>query len=319
MAQIVHNDIGDVWTPQATFTVGGTATDPTALTITVLKPDGTTSVYNAPNPLSPPAGVTRVSAGVFKLAEPLTLVGHWYARFVGTGTAQAAEEHETIVDPSSVVDDGVSIRALVTLEEAKDWLNQNNVDTREDLEIVRVINDISNRFHREARREFRVYGTNPQTRIFNADALGIWSGFVAIGDMASAPTAIQILSTDWTTVVDTPASTEWLTWPTPRNPDDPIRALQFATTVSRLRTGMRVSVTGNFGFPSVPGDVRQAVLDAVVENLDRDVQHWRQDFSPVQQGEAANVVVVGNTGPRVVRLPPRVLAVAWDYRDRNVA
>ena len=41
MAKITHYDINDVWTPQATFTVGGVATDPTHLTVSYQKPDGT--------------------------------------------------------------------------------------------------------------------------------------------------------------------------------------------------------------------------------------------------------------------------------------
>jgi hypothetical protein len=40
VANIVHYDVGDLWVPQATFTVSGTPTDPTTLTVRQQDPAG---------------------------------------------------------------------------------------------------------------------------------------------------------------------------------------------------------------------------------------------------------------------------------------
>jgi hypothetical protein len=86
--------------------------------------------------------------------------------------------------------------------------------------------------------------------------------------------------------------------------------------------GQRVAVTGSFGFPSVPGDVRQAVLDAVAATMDRDVEHYRADLgttgSQGQQGEGGTVVMIGRTGGRLLSLPPASQAVAWRYRATSI-
>jgi hypothetical protein len=93
--------------------------------------------------------------------------------------------------------------------------------------------------------------------------------------------------------------------------------------VTAMSSGMRVKVTGSFGFPSVPGDVRQAVLDAVAATMDRDVEHYRQDLGGAGVGAAqqdsGTVVVVGRTGGRLIALPPAAQAVAWRYRATSIS
>jgi hypothetical protein len=76
-----------------------------------------------------------------------------------------------------------------------------------------------------------------------------------------------------------------------------------------------VRVTGTWGFPAVPGNVRQAVLEAVVAAMDRDVEHYRTDLGmgPTQEGGGAVLQVTAK--PMFLSMPPSVLAVAWKYRD----
>jgi hypothetical protein len=218
-ARITHYDVGDLWTPQASFTVGGVATDPTTITVTQQAPDGTETILAAAvdpaalNASSTP--VAKTGTGVFKVnpGVAITAAGRWYVKFVGTGTAAAADTHVAIGDPDEFTSgSGIGARALVSLDDAKDWLQQQGVDFSEDLELVRVINDISDRFHREAEREFKVDGTNPQTRTFIAEPVGrarpwyIDGDYVGdlnpyrrrikVGDMASAPTQVQLMDTD---------------------------------------------------------------------------------------------------------------------------
>jgi hypothetical protein len=201
-----------------------------------------------------------------------------------------------------------------------------------------VINDISDRFHKEAEREFKVDGTNLQTRTFIAEPVGrsrpwyIDGDYVGdlnpyrrriqVGDMAAMPTTVTLMDSDWTTVLETVALADITALPTPRGASDPVTALEFHSDVGSLSVGQRVAVTGSFGFPSVPGDVRQAVLDAVAATMDRDVEHYRADLgttgSQGQQGEGGTVVMVGRTGGRLLSLPPASQAVAWRYRATSI-
>lgn len=321
MAKITHYDQGDLWTPQATFTVGGGATDPTTLIVRVKDPGGTNTVVteNTPASLTPSSTpIARVSAGIYKHAGiVLNDAGYWFVRFEGSGAAAATEESQAIVDPSEFYESAqLGTRALVGLAETKDWLQQQNITTENDLELARVINDISDRFHYEAGREFKAVGTNPQARLLEVEPIGWRYGIVRVGDLA-AVTTVEVLDTDWSTVVATVASTEYALWPLNREAWEPIRRIQFNGTLAttQLRGGYRLRVTGTWGFPAVPGNVRQAVLDAVAATMDRDVEHYRQDLSTPPSSDGGTIVMVGGGRQRFVSLPPTSLAVAWSYRD----
>ena len=242
---IAHLDVGDVWTRPATFTVGGTATDPTTLTVKSMKPDGTITTYSVPNPLSPPAGITRVSAGVFKLSEAMTSAGYWYANFTGTGAATAAEDHEAIVDPSPfTANAGLSTRALVGLGETKAWLAARQVDTEDDLVIVQLINAASTAIHNLSGREFKPYGTQPQTRSFDMD--GIWGSrrTIDIDDLASFTSATYDVNTGTPNPVAI-ASTEIEPLPLSREEWEPIDQLRLRSGVP-VGCGYLLGVTGTW-------------------------------------------------------------------------
>lgn len=320
MAAIIHYDQGDLWTPQATFTVNSSPTDPTTLVVKVKDPSGavTTITENSPGTLTPSSSpIARVSAGVFKLTQTLNDAGYWFVRFEGAGTATGTEEHQAIVDPSEFYESAqLGTRALVGLAETKDWLQQKNINTEHDLEIASVINDISDRFHEEAGREFKVYGTNPQTRLFDVDDTDCRRRTVAIGDLATF-TTVRILDADGD-VVETVAAGDIVALPRNRPSWEPIRRLSFTTDVLMLRPGYVLEVAGTWGFPSVPGSLKRAVLDAIATTLDRDVEHYRTDLAPVTGQNDATVIMVGGS-QRVLPLPPAAQAVAEAYRDALVA
>jgi hypothetical protein len=327
-ARIAHYDVGDMWTPQATFSVGGTATDPTTLTVTQQSPDGTETVLAAAvSPASLNAGSTPVAktgTGVFKVnpGVAITAAGRWYVKFVGTGAAAAADTHVAIGDPDEFTSgSGIGARALVSLDETKDWLQQQGVDFSEDLELVRVINDISDRFMQEAQREFKPISTSPAARLFDVEPVGWRTGIVMLGDLASAPTLVEILDTNWSTVLETVSAADYTLHPQIREAWEPIRRIEFnyGNGVTYLQRGFKVRVTGTWGFPTVPGNVRQAILDSVAWTMDRDVEHYRQDLgfsgATATPGAGGTVVMIGGGRTRLTTLPPTAQAVAWSYRD----
>jgi hypothetical protein len=322
MAKIQHYDIGEYWLPEATFSVGGTATDPTTLQVKVRNPGGTITTYDYATPatlLTSSTPVARISAGVYRLIQEINDAGDWDAYFKGTGAAATAEHHQAVGDPSPFFESAqIGTRALVSLAEARDWLEHSTTDTSDDLELARVINDVSDRFHYEAQREFIVEGTNPQTRTFEMDATAVRYGIVKVGDM-SAITTVELLDTDWSTVLESVIAANYSALPLARASWEPIRRIQlnYGNGASYLRPGYRVRVTGSWGFPAVPGNVRQAVLDAIAATLDRDVEHYKQDnaFGGAAGQEGSTVVVLGRTGGKLLSMPASSLAVALSYRD----
>lgn len=316
MAKIRHYDQGDSWVPEATFKVGNVPTDPSQLTVKIKKPDGTITVLGPISGAGSGDSIVRVSTGVYNTVIPLDTAGYWHCRFEGTGTAHGAQDHECVCDPSAFVADAeLSETALVGLDEAKDWLQQANISLTNDLELVRVINDISDRFTDESGREFVPVGTQPAVRRFTADARGIRNGVVNIGDLASAPTLVRILGSNWSSVVATVPNTDYILEPEVRRSWESIRRIQFNSRVVNLRAGMLVEVTGSWGFPVVPGSVRQAVLDSIAMIMDRDVEHYTQDLGvDTSQAGGANVIVLGGR-PMILSLPPVAIAVARDFND----
>lgn len=313
--KITHVDIGDRMTPQATFTVASTPTDPTQI---VVKRQDTAGAETYVTTASSPSTLTtsstplaRMSVGVFKLNPGIsaTAQGYEFFRFEATGTAESAEDFQYDVDPSEFyVNAGLSSRALVSLVETKDWLNHTNVETSEDLEIVRVINDISERIHDEAEREFKRTDTtsSPTARLFHVDQIAYRNGFVEIGDLSATPTLVRILGADWTTSVGT--ITDYMTYPYVRESWAPITALQFKPTALRPQLGQLVEVTGVWGFPAIPGNLRQATLDAVAYVLDRDVEHYSEDLSATSGGGVT----------LMLSLPPAALEIASFYKKPSV-
>jgi hypothetical protein len=122
-------------------------------------------------------------------------------------------------------------------------------------------------------------------------------------------------------VLETVALADITALPSPRGSGEPVTELEFQSDVNGLSYGQRVAVTGSWGWPTIPGDVRQAVLDAVAAVMDRDVEHYRQDLGAGggQQGDTGTVVVVGGrSGGRLLSLTPPAQAVAWRYRASHI-
>ena len=322
--KITHKDIGDRLTPQATFTVATVPTDPTQIVVkqkigeaaftyvTTASSPGTLTTASTP--------LARMSAGVFKLSPGVaaTAAGHWAFRFEATGTAESAEDFQYDIDPSEFYDNtGLSTRALVGLQEMKDWLQVANVATGGDLEVVEAINSISELAHAEAEREFkRVDTTSSATvRLFPVDQLAYNHKLVQIGDLSTTPTLVRILATDWTTSVGT--VTGYATLPRTRQAWAPVTALEFKQTELHPQPGQMIEVTGVWGFPAIPTHLKDAVKDAVAERLDREVEHYSQDLSPVTAGAGTNVVVFG-ARPSFLPANPRSLSVFRSFREPQV-
>lgn len=88
--------------PPVAFTTGGAATDPTTVTLTIVKPDQTVLVYGWPT-AGATGTLTRESAGRFYAEVTYDQSGSWTYRLEGTGAVVAAEEGRVRVSRSRVL------------------------------------------------------------------------------------------------------------------------------------------------------------------------------------------------------------------------
>jgi hypothetical protein len=103
-------DVGDMYrfgnysgaAAAAAFTdLAGTPTDPSAVTLTVQKPDGSQLAYGWP--VAGASGtLTRESAGRFYADVVIDQPGRWLFRMAGTGAVTAAAEGQLAVQRSRV-------------------------------------------------------------------------------------------------------------------------------------------------------------------------------------------------------------------------
>ena len=81
-------DVGDVPYIQVIFTnAGGTAIDPTTITLYLEKPTGSVGTYTYAS-----GSIARAAAGSYTYNGTATEAGYWNCRWVGDGAAVAAQQ-----------------------------------------------------------------------------------------------------------------------------------------------------------------------------------------------------------------------------------
>lgn len=108
-------------------------------------------------------------------------------------------------------------------------------------------------------------GTNPRSRVIPLRWPPV-GGVIHTPDLAAAPTLVEAV-TDLS-LTDTPtslASSEWVAEPLDREAWEPVTSVLVLAGVS---SGVRaVRVSGTWGWPAVPADVRDATVETVVHRL----------------------------------------------------
>jgi hypothetical protein len=79
----------------ATFTVSGTPTDPSTITLTVQDPSGNQDSYTYAG-----GQVTKSGTGVYYKDVSVDEAGLWAFKWAGTGTVAAVIEEEVVVERS---------------------------------------------------------------------------------------------------------------------------------------------------------------------------------------------------------------------------
>lgn len=293
----------------------GTLTDPTAVTLSVLKPDGT---LLAPSPTSSATGIwTYTLTGAQN-----NVAGVWTATFSGSG-AVAAVEHDTFVSELAAGAAGlISARALVSLAEVREYVLGNRLDSSQDHKLVRRLNSMSEAVYAYTNREWlpvqaatRKVFCNGRSRLCNFgeyDLVGPASSVTAFTDY---PTATRSVLVTPTTVLEG----DYRLGPVGgRKPVGTYKWLEFSGSWTAWQpsswNGFEVTVIGTWGIGVVPEDVKEAVLIAIDESWVNPAREASRVVGPVQfQGDVDAFETSGDAPWRA--LPSAARALLADYRD----
>lgn len=226
-------DIGDVVRVTETFTVNGTPTDPSTLTVKVKIPAGTITTYV----YGVDAQVVRSSAGVFYVDVTPATPGTYAVRFHGTGAAAPGADEQTFtVDPSDVLPG---------------------------------VGDVATNYCTIA--EARAAGaTGSDEDVLTAIAIAMERVDDYTGEWFSTHTAASVLATTGPTgLILSPKRLQTVTSVTPLGGsayDSTNYTVRTSATVgdidavemSGYTPGQRVTVVGNFGWATTPKSVRRA-------------------------------------------------------------
>ena len=254
-ATVFYADPGgaEIATLKNTFSVSGTPTDPTTVSLVVTDPTGaqTTYTYN-------PGSITRTGAGAYQQLVPTTIVGVWSYEWIGTGTASDVVAGTWTAQPLT------SNQLYCTVEELKSRLGI--TDTTDDFEVTlaadgacRAIDEICGRYFWRG-TDTRTYEPESIYEQQFDDIVSVSSFKVDFdGDGVYEQTWTQ--GTDFALTVSpgqhNPAAKgeQW-----PYTGIQVINTSKFIPFVWPLSHRDRIQITGVFGWPAVPKNVKTASL-----------------------------------------------------------
>jgi hypothetical protein len=254
-ASVFFESVSELARLSNTFTVDGTPTDPTTITLTVTDPTGASVDYTHP------ATVTRDGAGIYHKDVTCSAAGEWTYKWVGTGAAT-----DTTVGTFTVQEATLG-RLYATPAALKSRLGIPAVDTADDYELHLACFAASRAIEHHTGRLFwrTAAGT---ARTFAADSRGClrlprFCDLLTVSELATddgsgafatvwAPTDYQLL---------TAGGANASAFPEPRPYDEiAAHARSFPVVCAGSSRRDRVRVTGVWGWPSVPMSIRQAAL-----------------------------------------------------------
>jgi hypothetical protein len=296
-ATVFYADPGgnEIATLGNTFKVAGTPTDPTAVSLNVTDPTGAVTAYTYN-----PGTVTRTSTGAYQQLVPTTIVGVWSYEWVGTGTASDVQAGTWTAHPLT------SNQMYATVEELKSRLGI--PDTADDFEVTGAVRAACRSIDALCRRYFW-RGTDTRTYVPISTYGQQLDDIVSVTSFKVDQDGDGVYEQTWTQGTDyaltvspglfnTGAKGE--TWP--YNGFTVIGTSKFIPFVWPWSHLDRIQITGVFGWPSVPVDIREATLIAAADLF----RLKDAPFGVAGFGEFGVVRVQAN--PRVMTLVQRYIS-----------
>ncbi len=254
-------DIGDIARISAPFRdITNVLADPTVVTASVRKPDGTITNYVVAS-----AQIIRDGVGLYHLdIGPLDQAGDWFYRFVGTGTVATSAEGTFYVYLQETVALGpLKATALTTLGATREYVLRDVTDDSQDRKLIRLINAYSSAVERYTRREWLPQVT-AAARKFQYDG----SGFMSLEPYDLRTVTSAVMNTHYPTgyqetLIAGTASVVGNYWLNPRGGTPQSTYWWLELPLGVQLGSYEVTVTGNWGIGTVPDDVELAVWIAV--------------------------------------------------------
>jgi hypothetical protein len=259
-AVVFYESSSELATLGNTFSVSGTATDPTTVSLAVTDPTGTTTTYTYAG-----ATITKTATGVYTKDIACSTAGTWTAVWTGTGTASDVatstwEVWETALGHLYATVDALKSRLGIT-------------DTADDVELHGACYAASRWVEQFCQRLFYRSATGTARTFVAQDWWTVkfpeFSDVVSVSALATDDAGDGTFETTWS------ASDYQLL---PNNPSaapetrpyTSVRAV--AGRTFPLPWGMaaredRVQITGVYGWPAVPVAVKQAALIVASETF----------------------------------------------------
>lgn len=335
--EITIYDVGDSARLSFPFRdVNDAPVDPTDLSVTIRKPDGTltTEEYN-------PGSIVKDSVGNYHLDIAVDQEGDWFYTVAGTGAATAVGTRAFYAfAPWTTAGGPLSADAYTTLGATREFVLRDIADASQDRKLVRLIVAYSRAVAKYTQREW-LPRTEDTARVFSYDG----SGFLSLAPFeartinsvtmfSDLPTSQQQVLVPGTPTVEgeyrllpanqTPEGTyHWLILPGYASPSWSGPLYIDGDYVRGSFGGYsQVTVNADWGVAStvadIPQDVQLAVLIAVKNAFENPVGYASSTFGAATFVEAADVL----EGPeaRALNLPREARAMLSPYkRGKTIA
>lgn len=197
----------------------------------------------------------------------------WWSVDLGGSVIQDTPEFLiTFVDHAPVS------RALCTLEDVQSYVPGYIAysDLETDTILMELITAASTEIHNVTSREFLPVATNPSAKVFELSDFDAAERRVFIGDLSNTTgMTVAITQADGTAVANISMPNSAIVGePRNRQQWEPFNYLRFPPGLASspsLAGGYLMTVTGNWGFPQIPSDIRTACVKLVINRYVRDV------------------------------------------------
>jgi hypothetical protein len=301
MATVFYANTNELATLTNTFSVGGVATDPTAVSLVITDPTSTATTYTYAL-----AQITRTSAGIYTKDVACPTAGEWQYQWIGTGAAS-----DTQVGTWTVQEIELG-HLYVTPQMLKSRLGITSTDTAQDYELHAACFAASRAIEQYCERSFwRTASTEVRTftpRGWYDLPLPDFCDLVSVTSIATDGTGDGVFETPW-------AVTDYQLLPVnpgaapERLPYTHVRAVgvqTFPLIVPQVLARLdRVQITGVYGWPAVPQPIRMATAILASET-------FRLKDAPF------GIATFGDMGAIRVKQNPMVEAFAAPYQRHAV-